>query len=199
MFQTYSYTIFIVFALLQIIYILLFYRLENKQKEAVETRLLHSTKGIYFTLFTLILGVPVISIIASAMTGSLFFRGIGIGLYIYGFLAGFTVFFLFNRSVIKDYNGLYFYNDYFINVEYNVFLGIRCKEQIVIKDINSVRILYCARGRLLHLKFDNGNEDYFNIQYVNSHNFEGYFLYRSLKSEVLKIKISEFKKLKKKM
>lgn len=198
MFQTYFYTIFIVFALLQSIYILLFYRLEKKQKEAVETRLLHSTKGIYFTLFTLILGVPTISIIASAVTGSLFFRGIGIGLYIYGFLVGFTVFFLFNRSVIKRYNGLYFYKDYFINVEYNVFLGIQCKEQIVIKDINSVRIFYCARGRLLHLKFDNGNEDYFNIQYVNSHHLESYFLHRKLEPKVLKIKISEFKKLEKK-
>lgn len=198
MFKTYFYTIFIVFALLQIIYILLFYRLEKKQKETVETRLLHSTKGIYFTLFTLVFGIPIISIIASAITGSLIFSGDGIGLYIYGLIIGTIMFFLFNRSVIKGYNGLYFYNDYFINVEYNVFLSIRCKEQIVIKDINSVRILYYARGRLLHLQF-NDKKNYFYMQYVNSYNLERYFSHRNLKPEVLKIKISEFKNLVKMM
>jgi hypothetical protein len=198
MFQTYFYTIFVVFALIQIIYILLFYRLENKQKEGMETTLLHSTKGIYFTLFTLILSVPILTIIISAITGSLFLNPVSIGFYTYGLIIGISVFFLFNRSVIKGYNGLYFYENYFINVEYNVLLRIVNRERIDIENINSVRILYCARGRLLHLVF-NDREDYFYMQYINSHNLENYFLGRSLKPKVLKIKNSEFKNLEKKM
>jgi cobalamin synthase len=101
MLATYFYTVFMVFALIQIIYILLFYRLENKQKEGMETTLLHSTKGIYFTLFTLILSVPILTIIISAITGSLFLNPVSIGFYTYGLIIGISIFFLFNRSVIK--------------------------------------------------------------------------------------------------
>ena len=198
MFQTYSYTIFLLFASLQLIYVMLFYRLERKQKEGMETKVLLSTKGIYFTLLTLVLGIPTITIITSMMTGSLFFNDVGTGFYIYGLVVGIGVFLLFNNSVIKGYNGLYFFNDYFLNVKYNAILGIKCKEQIAIDDINSVRMLKCARGVLLHLIFED-KEDYFYMQYINGSNLENYFLGRGLKPEILKIKIAEFKRLEKKM
>lgn len=197
MFLTYSYTIIIIFALLQIIYILLFYRLEKRQKEEDKSRVLHSTKGIYFSLFTAILGIPIITNIISMITGSLFFSNVETGFYIYGIVVGTMIFLLLN-SIIKDYNGLCFYNNYFTNVEYNVLLRIINKERIHIENINTVCILYCARGVLLHLKFNDDKEDYFNIQYLNYHHLESYFLHRNLKATIFKIKISEFKKLSKK-
>lgn len=176
------------FVVIQLIYTLLFYRLEKDQLRQLKAKALVKSNGIYFDLIMASLMNPAIALLISALEYNIFQHPPATEAPLFFLLtsviANTLTFLTVNYLIIKPFSGLYFCDNKIIRIKYDPLLQPKEKEIIEIDNLQYLKILHAGRVTILQLLTKNNvglDNRYFNGHYLNSSRIEKFCLKKDIK------------------
>lgn len=199
----FPFVIMITFSTIQLIFTLMFYRLEKFQLNQMELKPLIKSKGIYYELIliswiNIVFAFLIWSLIASIFDFPTFSEGSLIHILIM-VSANIAVFFVVNYFTFKQFNAFYFCTNKIIRIKYNLLFQLKEKEIIEIDNLQYLKTYYFRQGIILQAstKNNDGLDRYFNGYHLNIKKIEKFCSEKNIQFENSKVSLGEFRALKK--